>query len=126
MGAKAVPGGKLMSTLFTSGVSQRFHGNDTNNLFQRGHTGLKLFQRVFLHSAHSGGTSRGSNEIGFISAAQDGADRVIDQQQLINSHAALVPRLVANAAALRPWDAVRRLDPAHGREALAVIRRDLL
>jgi hypothetical protein len=115
-----------MPAPFTSGSSQSFNGNDANNLFQRGYAGLKLFQRVFLHAPHSGGPSRGSNEIGFKGTAQDGADRVIDRQQFIYSHAALVSGMIAKVAALRPSHAVRRLNPAHGREALGVIRRDLL
>jgi hypothetical protein len=48
-----------MPTPITSGGSQCFHGNDANNLRQRGHAGLKLFRSVFLHSAHSRGTSSG-------------------------------------------------------------------
>jgi len=83
-----------MSAPFTSWGYHSFHGNDANYLFQRGHTRLQLFKRVLLHSVHPGGTSRNTNEIGFITAPQDGADGIIDEQKLVNSHAALVSRVV--------------------------------
>src|ERR1700686_3194320 len=107
MGAEPVRGGKLMAAPSTLGGCQGFHGNDSNNLFQGGHACLKLFQRVFLHTAHSGGTSRGSNEFWFIATAQNGTNRFVNCQQLIDSDSALVPRVVANGAAFRPGDAVR-------------------
>ena len=117
---------KVVPTLFTPGNGQGFHGNDAKNLLECGHPCLQFLHRVFLHEAHSGVASRGSYQIWFIDAAQNGADRVVDRQQLVDSQAALVPSVVAIAAALRPCHAVWWMNPTHGRKTFGVFLRDLL
>jgi len=69
-----------MSASFATGVSDSLHGNHANNFLERGHSRLQFVQSVLLHPAHSRGAGRGSNQIGFICAAQDGTDRLIDDQ----------------------------------------------
>jgi hypothetical protein len=71
MGAETECRGKFISTAFTTGFMQDFHGNDADDLLQRGHACLELFQCILLQSAHPGGSSRNSNQVGFKCPAQN-------------------------------------------------------
>ena len=76
-----------------------FNRNDSENLFQGRYAHLKFLQSVFVHRAHSIGPRSAPDEVGFERSAQNFADRFVDNEQFVDSHASLEARLFAEVAA---------------------------